>query len=453
MADIPSTGHRRGAWTRREFIRQAGLIGGGVAGFGGLASGLTACGSSGGSGKGSGNGTITLAISGTSAVTKKNWNATFAEFTRTNPKIKINGLFVNANGWVDFFSALQTRIAGGTAIDAVYIPTEGMQLFANRGLVNPLDDYVSKDQAYVDTLYKDINPTMLKGFRDHDSFKGSTYYLPYAYNTTCIAYNKKIFADRNVSPPSAEWTWDDFKKVCQAVSNKSKRQYGFLINVDVWGGFEPWVTTNGGKLLNDDWTKSAINSPETVEAFTFCRGLVADNLSPSPSPTANGLQLMANGSVAMVLVGAIAGSTLKEYGMDVGDLSILPWPSKKQQGASVGVGSIAMLKASKEKDSVWTFIKYVTSPTQQNAGGGGTVTDGQLPIRNSASTSKKVLSQMPEGAENFWKMLPYSQFVPGTANSTAMEGAMNNTWSEMLTGSISPDAAAGKMESDINDNL
>ena len=360
MASIPPVPPRH-ASTRREFIRRAGVIGGGVAGLGGLESILAACGGSSDDSKSSsGTKTITLAISGTSAVTKKNWNATFAEFTKTNPKIKIKGLFVNANGWVEFFSALQTRIAGGTAIDAVYIPTEGMQLFADRGLVNPLDDYVAKNKAYVDALYSDIDATMLKGFRDHDSFKGKTYFLPYAYNTTCIAYNKKIFAARKATPPTADWTWDDFRTACQAVSNKSKRQYGFLISVDVWGGFEPWVTTNGGKLLNDDWSKSAINSPATVEAFQFCRSLVADNLAPSPSTTANGLQLMANGDVSMVLVGAIAESTLTQYGMHTGDLQILPWPKKKQPGASVGIGSIAMLKASKEKDSVWTFIKYVT---------------------------------------------------------------------------------------------
>ena len=30
---------------------------------------------------------------------------------------------------------------------------------------------------------------------------------------------------------------------------------------------------------------------------------------------------------------------------------------------------------------------------------------------------------------------------------------MNTTWSEMLTGSISPEDAAKKMESNINDNI
>lgn len=434
--------------TRRQFLARSSLAGAGVLG-GSL---LAGCGGSNSSGS-SGNKTITLAISGTSAVTKKNWNATFAEFNKANPDIKITGLFVNANGWVDFFSALQTQIAGGTAVDCVYIPTEGMQLFAKRGLIAPLDSYVSDNKAYIDALYKDIDSTMLAGFKAHSNLGGHTYYVPYAYNTTCMAYSKKTFAERKVDVPTNDWTWDDFLSISKAVSNKAKRQYGLLVGLDVWGGFEPWVTTNGGKLLNPAWTKSAINTPQTVEAFQFCRNLVAQGLSPAPSPTANALQLLANGSVAMVLVGAIAETTLTQYGMHTSDLQIVPWPKKTQQGASVGIGSIAMLESSKEKDAVWTFIKYVTAPAQQNAGRGGTITDGQLPIRNSASTSPELLKQMPAGAENFWKMLPDSQFVPGTANSTAMEGAMIQTWGSVLTGSVSPAAGAKQMESQINSNL
>lgn len=434
--------------TRRELLKRAGLAGVGLAGASGLVGSLAGCG-----GDSSGVTTIRLAISGTSAVVKKNWNATFAEFNKANPKIKIEGLFVNANGWVDFFSALQTQIAGGQAVDAVYIPTEGMQLFAKRGLVQPLDDYIGKNKSYIDALYQDIDSHMLKGFTAHSNPGGKTYYVPYAYNTTCLAYNKKTFASRNATPPKPDWTWDDFTAVCRSVSDKAKRQYGFLINADVWGGFEPWVTTNGGRLMNDSWTKSAINTPATVEAFGFCRDLVAGGLSPAPSTTANGFQLLSSGKVAMMLVGAVAESTLTQYGMHTGDLQIVPWPKNTQPGASVGVGSIAMLASSQEKDAVWTFIKYVTAPEQQKAGRGGTITDGQLPIRNSASTSKELLRQMPAGAEYFWKMLPYSQFVPGTVNATAMEGAMVQTWSDMLNGSVSPAAAARQMESQINKNV
>lgn len=438
---------------RRAFLRRAGLAVGGVAATGGLGGLVTACSSSSQGGGGSDSGQITVAISGTNAVSEKNWRASFAAFTKTNPKIKVNSLFVNANGWVDFFSALETQLAGGTHIDACYIPTEGMQLFSSRGLINPLDSYIAKEKVYVDALYKDINPTMLKGFNAHDNSNSTTYYLPTYFNTTCIYYNKKIFKANNVPDPKPDWSWDDFRDVCTRVSNKAKRRYGFLFNVDVWGGFEPWLTTNGASLMNSDWSSSAINSPQTVEAFTFCRSMVADNLAPSPSPTANGLQLMANGEVAMFAGGIIDTTTLSQYGMSLDDVAILPWPRKTGPGASVGIGAIAMLKASEAKDAVWTFIKYTTSPEEQRKGGGGSIDDGQLPIRTSASTSKELLAKVPAGADYFWKMLPDAQMVPGTSQSTAMEGAMDRTWSQVLTGAISPSAGAKQMESDISSNL
>jgi ABC-type glycerol-3-phosphate transport system substrate-binding protein len=436
---------------RRSFLRTAGFTVGGLAAMSGAGGLLAGCGSS--SGGGSSSDSVTVAISGTAAVTEKNWRATFAAFTKANPKITVNELFVNANGWVEFFSSLETHIAGGTQLDAVYLPTEGMRLFASRGLMNPLDSYIAANKQYVDDLYNDIDPSLMASFKTHESYQGHTYYLPYAFNTTCIYYSKKAFKDAGIAAPSPSWTWDDFRGICTKLSNSSKRRYGFLLNVDVWGGFEPWLTTNGASIMNSAWTASAIDSPATVEAFQFCRGLVQGNLAPAPSITANPPQLLASGDVAMFAGGVLGEATLTQYGLALDDLGIVPFPVKKGPGASVGIGSIAMLKSSAAKDAVWELIKYVTSAEQQNAGGGGTVSDGQLPIRTSASTSKAVLSQIPEGAEYFWKMLPHSQMVPGTNNATAMEGDMDQTWSQMLTGSISPSSAATTMASQIKSSL
>jgi multiple sugar transport system substrate-binding protein len=448
----PATQPTRGRhMDRRTFLRTAGFTVGGVAAVSGTGGLLAGCGSS--SGGGSSSKKITVAISGTNAVAEKNWRATFAAFTKANPSITVNELFVNANGWVQFFAALETRIAGGTQIDAVYVPTEGMRLFASRGLMAPLDSYVAANKQYVDDLYGDIDPSLMAGFKAHESFQGHTYYLPYAFNTTCIYYSKKAFKDAGVAAPSPSWTWNDFRGICAKLSNSSKRHYGFLLNVDVWGGFEPWLTTNGASIMNPAWTASAINSPATVEAFQFCRGLVQDNLSPAPSITANPPQLLASGDVAMFAGGVLGESTLTQYGLALDDVGIIPYPIKKGPGAAVGIGSIAMVKSSPAKDAVWELIKYVTSPEQQNAGGGGTVANGQLPIRTSASKSKAVLGQIPEGAQYFWQMLTHAQTVPGTSNATAMEGSMDQTWSQMLTGAISPSSAATAMASEIKSNL
>ncbi len=456
--DVGSSHSDAGSLGRRQFLGVAGAVVGGLA----LGSGLTRAAASTlprisvreHQQDAPSTSTITVALLGASAVGKKLWNAAFAGFQKDVPGIKVNPLYVTANNWVEFFSDLETRIAGGQSVDAADIPTEGQRLFMTRGILEPLDPYIAANKSYVDELYADINPFMLKGFQQHSAtLHGHTYYLPAWFNTTLLLYSKKLFHNAKVPEPSPNWTWADFKKVCQQLSNTSQHRYGVLLNIDVWGGFEPWCTTNGAQLMNSTWTAPAIDSPATIEAFNFCRSLVANKLAPVPSLTANGLELMSTGNVAMMNAGAVAGATLTDYQMSLDEVGLVPYPIGKRHGSSVGIGTFAMFKSSKNKDAVWKLIQWITNKTQQAAGGGGSITVGQLPIRTSASRSPELLKQLPAGSQYYWSMLSYSQFVPGTNNATAMEGAMDQEWTSMLTGALSPAACAKQMATSITKYL
>jgi multiple sugar transport system substrate-binding protein len=398
--------------------------------------------------------TISVALSGTSAVGEKQWRAAFAQFEHDTPNVKVDPVFVNANSWVDFFSALETRITGGLPVDAADIPTEGQRLFASRGILAPLDSYIADNKASVDELYADIDPIMLKGFNAHSAtYNKKTYYLPAWFNTTLILYSKKLFTDAKVAFPTPSWTWSDFMKTAHSLSDPTKHRYAMQLNIDVWGGFEPWVTTAGGTLLNSAWSAPTINSPATVEAFRFCRELVKNGLAPLPSPTANAMELMSSGNICMFNAAATSESSLADYGMSLDEVAFVTYPIKARRGASIGIGTFGMFESSKNKDAVWQLIQWITNKKQQDLGSGGSLSNGQLPIRTSASTSSAVLNQMPANSDLFWKILPYSQFVPGTNNASAMEGEMDIEWTSLLSGQVSPAACAQQMASTISKYL
>src|SRR4029079_19646194 len=44
-----------------------------------------------------------------------------------------------------------------------------------------------------------------------------------------IVYNKKLFADAGVAPPSPTWTWDDFRAAAAKLTDPSKGQYGWAL--------------------------------------------------------------------------------------------------------------------------------------------------------------------------------------------------------------------------------
>ena len=87
-----------------------------------------------------------------------------AGFTK-NTGITITPVSYNNNGgWVETFQILSTRIAGGLPLDSAYIATEGMLLFEEQGLLDPLDSFIAADKTTMNAFYNDVPPHMLDGF-------------------------------------------------------------------------------------------------------------------------------------------------------------------------------------------------------------------------------------------------------------------------------------------------
>ena len=111
---------------------------------------------------------------------------------------------------VGFFQAISTKLAGGEAIDSAYIATEGMLLFEERGVLDPLDSYIASNKATIDAFYNDVDAHVLADFRTLDALKGSTYFIPIGYNVMSMWINVPLFKEFGVKIPSPGWTWDDF---------------------------------------------------------------------------------------------------------------------------------------------------------------------------------------------------------------------------------------------------
>ncbi|HEY3510087.1 MAG TPA: extracellular solute-binding protein, partial [Kribbella sp.] len=159
--------------SRRRFLQTTG----GTA----LAAALAGCGG-GGSGGGSSSKELSFVYMGT-AEQQATWNKLFAKFTAQHPEIKLKAEGIPLSNWGDFFNKLSTRIAGGQVPDVIQIATEGQRLFASKGLLAPLDDYIKKDQSTIDEYYADMDPNLIEWDKKYASTDGKTYYLPGEFNT------------------------------------------------------------------------------------------------------------------------------------------------------------------------------------------------------------------------------------------------------------------------------
>jgi multiple sugar transport system substrate-binding protein len=264
-----------------------------LAGCGGSDS-ATSSSSGGSSGKAA---TLSFVYMGT-AEQQAQWSQLFAEFNKQNPDIKLKPEAVGSTNWAEFFNKLSTRIAGGRVPDMVQVATEGQRLFASKGLLHPIDEYIAKDKAIIDEYYADLDPNLIEWNTKYASPGGKTYYLPGEFNTMAVHCNTTLFEKAGIDVPSADWTWDQFLEVCRQIKAKTGA-FAYAAGTGYFADVMPWLLTNGTSSFNADWTQPTFDNPRVRESAQFLRTLVQEQLSPPPGGTFDPFTALAQDKLAM----------------------------------------------------------------------------------------------------------------------------------------------------------
>ncbi len=439
---LPAAGSDEGASSLlRESLSRRGFLGrvGGAALAPTLGLTLASCSSgdkSGGSTDGEPSGTVTFVYYG-DAEQQKDYDKLFTKFRADFPKITLKAQGIAAESWADFANAVSTRLAGGQPLDVVQIATEGQRLFASKGLLEPLDSYIAKDQAAVDAYYADTPPQLKQWLQQFASPDGKTYFMPGGYNTMALYTSSKIFTAAGVEVPAAGWSWDEFRQVGQTVKAKT----GAFLTAAGSGYFTdvmPWLTNNGASSFNKDWSTPTLDTPEAVEALTFARSLVVDGLAPKPGGTFDAPTQMARGKLASFGGGRWPTNDLRRLKALEG-VSLVPWPKQAMAGSPVGWDAWPILKGSKNKAAAWTLITYLISEQFGDTittGGGGAV-----PARVSDATGKAFLENAPEKTDLLYKLLEVATPIPSPNRGAESQKAIEEAWLQGVSGTKDPQAA------------
>jgi multiple sugar transport system substrate-binding protein len=358
------------------------------------------------------------------------WNQLFAQFNKQHPNIKLKPEAVASTNWAEFFNKLSTRIAGGRVPDMVQVATEGQRLFASKGLLHPIDEFIAKDKAVIDEYYADLNPNLIKWNTKYASPGGKTYYLPGEFNTMVMHCNKVLFDKAGVPLPSANWTWDQFLDVCRQIKAKTGA-FAYVAGTGYFTDVMPWLLTNGTSSFNADWTQPTFDNPQVQESAQFMRTLVEEKLSPPPGGTFDPFTALAQDKLAMFGGGRWPVINLRKLNA-VQKTVIVPFPTKVGKGSPVGWNGYPILKASKNKEACWTFIKFLISKegTSFFANLGGTI----VPARRSVASSQAFLANSPKGTEYLYDALSYATPIPAPDKGAAIQQVIEDTWRQMLTG-------------------
>ena len=220
----------------------------------------------------------------------------------------------------------------------------------------------------------DLTPYLEEGYSDDffpaawtiATYEGRPYGLPMVSDTHALFYNTDYIAQAGIEVPQTMdecWSWEEFNEQSRKAMENSDADYGHaaLWNAKRWMLF---LYGNGGQVLTDDLSASAINSEATIETINWMKswydeGLAPGSTSMKASEQAN--QLFINGSIAFFISGSWHMPDLRAQMTSMGwDVTYLPC-TPNGQDADLGGNGLVITKDSEHPEIAAEFLKFATS--------------------------------------------------------------------------------------------
>jgi multiple sugar transport system substrate-binding protein len=308
-----------------------------------------------------------------------------AEFTKANPKIKVNLTFVA-------YEELEPKIlasasSGGYDVvlgDCIWPPK-----FSKAGIVLDVTDRM----ASVDT--KDI----FQGALDSVSYNGRYYGMPWLNDCKYLFYNKSMLKKAGFDAPPA--TWDELVAQAKAIKAKGIVKYPIAWS---WSQAEALICdytalseSFGGGMVGADG-KPTITADGNLKALEFMTDSLKSGLS-NPKST----ELLENDVLATFVAGNAAFGLNWTYMYAAGkdpaqskigdDVGIAPIPGTAGvKSATVNGGMPLMITAgSKHPNEAWKYILAISSKDVQKK-----LAKNALPIWKSLFDDPAVVATSPE---------------------------------------------------------
>ena len=355
----PGSSSWRDSWSRRDFLKAAGMTVGGTVG-GPL---LAACSTSSGS---SSSGPTQITFSSARFYGKSNMSQIVDEYNKSQGKVRVTYQELPPpSSSTEVHQTLVQQLArkDGTpdvfTQDVIWIAE-----FAGAGWAAPLDSYFSTSDR----------DAYFPGLIQACTWQGKLTALPWFVDAGMLYYRTDILQALGLQPPQ---TWADLTKTAQAAVSQQKANFGFLwqakqAEVLVCDAVE-FIASANGAILKPDGKTVTIADPPAVEAVQYMYDTIhqskispADVLSwdeePSRRPFTSGqAALLRNWSYVWQNAQDPSGSTV------VGKVGVVPLPhfDSGKSAACLGGYQYGVNAASKNKDAAVDFLRWMSQPAQQ----------------------------------------------------------------------------------------
>ena len=341
-------------FTRREFLRAAGLTAAGAA--------LAAC-----------NAPIPSPTARTGnpvQLVYRDWRTDWFppmaqqmldEFNATHPNIRV---FYNLDPEnADFEAKCLAGFQAGTAPDVFQGCCDFFPVWAQKGYTLDLRSYVKADldKATID----DWDPVQYRSYFGKD---GKQYGLPKYHGAQALLYNKDLFDQYHVDYPNENWNHDDYLNAMKHLTQDRNKDgktdlWGSMLDIG-WERIQVHVNAWGGHFVDpNDPTISRMADPPALQAMEWLRARMWDEkLMATPLNVQNmgAGDAFISGRVAMVEDGSwslkaiLAGANFR--------LGIAPLPAGPARRAALATtDGFGIYAGTKYPAAAWELLKFLIS--------------------------------------------------------------------------------------------
>jgi ABC-type glycerol-3-phosphate transport system substrate-binding protein len=210
-------------------------------------------------------------------------------------------------------------------------------------------------------MYKKLTPGQLGRM----TYNGKNYAITIGNNCVYLFYNKDILTKVGVTAPPK--TLDEMTAIAKKIKDSNlqtadgKTIYSTTFEGGCWQN-DYFLWANGGKQMNDNYTKTLIDSPESIKAFQWMQDYVKNGYSPKPDGSYDKLWL--NGQLAFWPMGDWDIPATKDAKINVG-YNVMPKGSSGTNTVSIGGAEIGVFKASKKQKEAIDLLKCYWSTDYQ----------------------------------------------------------------------------------------
>ncbi|WP_256362228.1 ABC transporter substrate-binding protein [Streptomyces sp. TRM70350] len=279
---------------------------------------------------------------------KKYWAKLVDKYEADHPGVQVE---VTVYSWNDVDREVKEMVDAGKAPDMAQIGAYA--------------DYAADDLLYTadDLLSIPVQASFSSALAGAGQVNGAQYGMPFAASTRLLFYNKKLFEEAGLTPPT---TWAELADAAEALQAEGvKYPYALpLGSEEAQAETMQWLLSGGGGYTDTVGTYT-IDSAENVETLTWLRDkLVGKKLTGPVAPgkldRADAFAAFAKGEVGMLNGHPSLMKMAQKQGVEFG---MVPMPGVDGESkATMGVADwMLAFKQNGHKEQVGDFLDFVYS--------------------------------------------------------------------------------------------